>query len=525
MERYKSVDKHNMVKIDEPLNTEMATTQQWFETIEQVGDGFWDWNLISGEIAYSRRWKEVLGFSEAEIGNTKDEWFARIHPDDQRKVYSLVNAIMEGAQLVFTSEYRLKRKDDSWIWVQTRGKATRDAGGMVVRLAGINTDVTERHQQEVLLQNELTYARRLNDTLDYVPALIYIKNKKGQYVYGNSTVLELFNISARDLPGSEDERFFSPQTAAHMREADRRVLEHGENTREEIEIFPGTADDRVYFEIKTPLYDLNGDIWGLCGVSTDITERKRVEAKIRGLNEALETRVRERTSQLELAQQELASLSYSMAHSLKTPLRALDGFSYLLLEEYHQQLDDQGKDYLNRIRNASHRMWQVTDDLLNLLSITRSELILSKVDLSLVAQDTIKMFRNTQPERQVEFICPDGLVAEADGLMAQILMGHLLNNAWKFTRSRQPAVIELGRLLQEGKPVFFIRDNGVGIDMAYIEKLFGVFQRLHSPDEFEGSGIGLAIAQRIIQRHGGRIWAEGTVDQGAIFYFSFSNLF
>jgi len=515
------VNQQSLEKKAARLNSEQDPARGWFETIEQAGDGFWDWNLISGEISYSRRWKEVLGFSETEIGNTKDEWFARIHPDDQRKVYTVVNAIMDGAQTVFSSEYRLHCKDGGWIWLLTRGRAIHDDGGMVVRLSGINTDVTDRHQQEMTLQNELTQARRLNDTLDYVSAYIYIKNKKRQYVYGNSAALELFNISARELMGCEDDRFFPPEAVARLREVDRRVLEEGEMTREEIEVFPGTPGWRVLFEIKTPIYDENGDIWGLCSVSTDVSERKQVEAEIRRLNEVLETRVIERTSQLELAQQELAALTSSMAHSLKTPLRALDGFSYLLLEEYHQYLDDQGKDYLKRIRNASHRMWQVTDDLLNLLSITRSELSLSRVNLSLVAQDIIKMFKNTQPERQVEFVCPEGLVVEADVLMTQIFIGHLLNNAWKFTRSRQPARIELGSLVQDGKTVFFIRDNGVGMDMAYIQKLFGVFQQLHSPEEYEGSGISLAMVQRIIQRHGGRIWAEGAVDQGATFYFTF----
>ena len=505
----------------ELLNAELAATRLWMDTIEAAGDGFWDWNLISGDMTYSRRWKEKLGFSEEEIGRTKDEWFARIHPDDQRKVYAVVNTMMDGAQDVFSSEYRLQCKDGSWIWLLTRGKATRDAGGMLVRLSGINTDVTERRQRETLLQDELAYTRRINDTLDYVQAYIYIKTKDRKYVYGNSAFLELFNIKGRELPGCDDSRFFPPETVARLGEVDRRVLEQGEITQEEMEASPGAAGWRAYFEIKNPIYDENGDIWGLCGVFTDITERKKVEAEIRRLNDELETHVQERTSQLELAQQELAALAASMAHSLKTPLRALDGFSYLLLDEYSAGLDAQGQDYLNRIRSASRRIWQVTDDLLNLLSIARSDLSLARVNLSSVARDIIGRLKADQPERQIEFICPDSLVVEADTTMAQIMMENLLNNAWKFTRSRHQTRIELGSLVREGNPVYFVRDNGVGIDMAYIEKLFGVFQRLHSPDEFEGSGIGLAITQRIIQRHGGRIWAEGVVDQGATFYFSF----
>ena len=183
----------------------------------------------------------------------------------------------------------------------------------------------------------------------------------------------------------------------------------------------------------------------------EISERKQVENEVRNLNEVLETRVKERTVQLELANQELASLSYSMAHSLKTPIRALDGYSYILLEEYNHVLDEIGKDYLNRLRNASHRIWQVTDDLMELLSITRRELELNQMNLSLMAQEIIREFKVAQPERQVEFMCTERLIVEADPEMTEVLMYNLLENAWKFTRDRQPAYIELGGQVQEGK--------------------------------------------------------------------------
>jgi predicted ATPase/signal transduction histidine kinase len=251
-----------------------------------------------------------------------------------------------------------------------------------------------------------------------------------------------------------------------------------------------------------------------------LVDEKTVELK--KANETLEARVEQRTSQLEMANQELATISYSMAHSIKTPLRALDGFSYMLMDEYNSILDKQGKNYLKRIRNASRDMWQVTDGLMKFLAITREDIHLSQIDISLMAQETMRSIRQLTPERQFEFICPDHLITTADPEMMRILLGNLLDNAWKFTRkSKHLPRIEVGNLLQDGQSVFFIRDNGVGFDMAYYSKLFGIFQRLHSVEDFDGNGVGLAVAQRIIQRHGGRIWADSEVNHGATFYFTF----
>ena len=165
-------------------------------------------------------------------------------------------------------------------------------------------------------------------------------------------------------------------------------------------------------------------------------------------------------------------------------------------------------------------MWQVTDGLVELLSVTRGDLKLDRVDLGELARGTLRDLQSAQPERQVEFVCGEGLNVKADAGMMRVLLGSLLGNAWKFSRERQPARIELGSLVEQGKTVYFVRDNGAGFDMAYIQKLFGVFQRLHAADQFEGNGVGLAMAQRIIRRHGGRIWAAAAVNQGATFYFT-----
>jgi light-regulated signal transduction histidine kinase (bacteriophytochrome) len=234
----------------------------------------------------------------------------------------------------------------------------------------------------------------------------------------------------------------------------------------------------------------------------------------------LEERVRQRTALLEAANQELESFAYSISHDLRAPLRGIDGWSLALLEDYHDLLDGQGRQYLNSLRSEAQRMGQLFDDRLNLSLVTRTAMSFSQVDLSSVGQTITARMQNEDPNRQVDCVIQRGLTATGDPHLIEITLTHLLENAWKFTGPRPVARIEFGQTQVEGSPVFFVRDNGVGFDMVFAKKLFGDFQRLHKTKDFPGTGIGLSIVQRIIQRHGGRVWAEAHVDQGAAFYFT-----
>jgi light-regulated signal transduction histidine kinase (bacteriophytochrome) len=233
--------------------------------------------------------------------------------------------------------------------------------------------------------------------------------------------------------------------------------------------------------------------------------------------------VRERTTQLEAANQELSAFAYSVSHDLRAPLRGIDGWSLALVEDYGPQLDQRAHQYLGRVRSETQRMGMLIDDLLELSRVTRAEMETKPVDLTSIAHKVAARLRESNPARPVEFVIDPELRSKGDLRLLDIALTNLFANAVKFTAPRSEARIEFGSQERDGETVFYVRDNGVGFDMAFAGSLFGAFQRLHKTSEFPGTGIGLATVQRIIHRHGGRVWAEAKVNQGATFYFTLAH--
>jgi len=274
----------------------------------------------------------------------------------------------------------------------------------------------------------------------------------------------------------------------------------------------------TYFS-ASPLYDDAGRVRGSLGVVVDLTERKGAEAEVLRLNENLERRVKERTAQLEIINKELEAFSYSVSHDLRAPLRSIRGFSEVLLERYCKQLDPTGQEFLKRACQSSQQMETLIEDLLKLSRVSRSELQRQEVNLSRIAESVASELKKSDPQRGVEFVIEPSLEARGDERLLRVALDNLLRNAWKFTGKQPCAKIEVGS--SKGPPqAFFVRDNGAGFDMTYSSRLFGVFQRLHTVSEFPGTGIGLATVQRIVARHGGRVWATGEVNRGATFFFT-----
>jgi PAS domain S-box-containing protein len=287
--------------------------------------------------------------------------------------------------------------------------------------------------------------------------------------------------------------------------------------------FPLRAADGHYGWFLTrvyPIKDASGGVVRWFGTNTDVSEKRAADDAIRKLNATLEQRVEERTAQLESANKELEAFSYSVSHDLRSPLRAVDGFSQAVLEDYGKLLPDEGRRYLQTVRQGAQRMGALIDDLLTFSRLSRAPLHNQEINLVKQVNQVLEELSAQREGRQIMIRVDDLPACQGDQALLHQVWINLLSNALKYTRNCPVATVEIGCKIEEGEKVYFVRDNGAGFDMRYMHKLFGVFQRLHRTDEFEGTGVGLAIVQRVIHRHGGQIWAEAVPNKGATFYFT-----
>lgn len=380
--------------------------------------------------------------------------------------------------------------------------------------ASIISAAIQRQQAEAALRDNEALLRAI---IDNIPFDLWVCDAQDRYILQNPISIER---AGRLIGKTVSELNAPPQVRAYFAEKDRRALS-GETIHEEVETLI-QGERRYLLNVHTPIRR-DEHLLGFVGMNIDLTERKRAEEAIHQLNTDLERRVLERTAQLEATNRELEAFSYSVSHDLRAPLRAVNGFARMLEEEHLHHLSPEAQRLLSRIQENAQRMSQLIDDLLNLSRLTRAQLHRQPIQLSHLAREACLAQQQREPHRRVEWQIEPALTAYGDPNLLKIVLENLLSNAWKFTAQRPQAHIEVGSQLQSnGERAFFVRDNGAGFDMRYADKLFGAFQRLHHPDEFEGTGIGLATVQRIIHRHGGRVWATGAVDQGATFYFTLS---
>lgn len=367
-------------------------------------------------------------------------------------------------------------------------------------------DITERKQAEEALQQTRDY---LNNLLDYANAPIIVWDPQFRITRFNRAFERLTGLRASEVLGRQLDILFPEdsrdESLGHIREA--AAGERWETV--EIPILRQDGSVRTVLWNSATLYGTDGKtVVATIAQGQDITERKQAEEQLK-----------QRTLELEAANKELESFSYSVSHDLRAPLRSMDGFSQALLEDYSGKLDDEGRDYLKRIQDSASNMAQLIDDMLELSRLTRVSMRRESVNLSELAESITAELKKTQPKRHVEVSIAPGLVVYGDAKLFRVVLENLLDNAWKFTAKTPQARIEMGITEHDGGEAYFVRDNGPGFDMAYADKLFVPFQRLHKTTEFPGTGIGLATVKRIIHRHGGQVWGEGKVGKGATFYF------
>jgi PAS domain S-box-containing protein len=405
----------------------------------------------------------------------------------------------------------IHKSPDGRYW-QMAGKPILDNDGVMIGVLDTALDISELMLTEQALQES---EARFHRMLKVIPDMVSVHDPDMNLMYSN------WNGFAAVPP---EKQILNTKCYKTYRGYDQicpdcqavSVLESKEPFYGEFEISAGYwIDLRVI-----PLLASNGEVEFFVEWVRDISDLKKIEKELKDFNIELEEKVSERTTQLKAVNKELESFAYSISHDFRAPLRALDGFSASLQTKYDEHLDNEGRHYLDRIRNAAIYMSNLVDDLLDLSRITRRDFKQQQVDLSKLTSEIVVALKVAEPQRKARFKIASDLHVRGDAALLQSALQNLLENAWKFSSKEPQAEIEVGWTTVEGETVFFVRDNGVGFDMAYTKNLFGAFQRLHKVDEFPGTGIGLATVQRIINRHGGRIWAESKVGKGATFFFT-----
>jgi PAS domain S-box-containing protein len=391
----------------------------------------------------------------------------------------------------------------------------RDGGAGIVATV---RDVTEQRRTEERLDESES---RFRIMADGAPVLLWMAGPDSNCTFFNQVWLDFTGRTLEAEYGVGWAAGVHPEDFQHCMHVYLNAFVERRDFRMEYRLRRADGEYRWILDTGRPRFASDGSFEGYIGSCIDITELRESALRLRRMNDDLEDRVERRTADMKRANEELESFSYSISHDLRAPLRAIDGFSSILLELHAPALDKNGMHYLQRIRSGAERMGELIDDLLNLSRLSRSELRPVAVDLTALARVVLEELQKNEPDRRLEVVVAEGMTATGDARLLRVVLENLIGNAWKFTRHTGNARIELGRGTDDnGRSCFFVKDNGAGFDMAYSDKLFGAFQRLHRESEFEGTGIGLATVARIVRRHGGTIWADAAPDRGATFYFN-----
>jgi PAS domain S-box-containing protein len=495
--------------------------------------------------AWNRGAEKIFGYPAAEVmGKPMPMLFP---PERMNEESDILERIRHGGSVEHFETVQV-RKDGRRIDVSATISPVKDRSGTIVGASKIARDITERKRantaladqaeqlsrqaEELLRSQQALEAQKLmlQSVLDSMEEGLVAVDERGKFILWNPAAERIVGLGPAEMSPEQ----WSTHYGLYLPDAvtpfppEQNPLQRamrGEGGAAEMYLSNRNLGGGIWIEINaSPLKDKDGALRGGVVAFRDVTQRRANEREIRKLNDELEQRVVERTAQLEAANKELETFSYSVSHDLRAPLRHIGGFSRILVEDFGPSLPDEVQHYLQRIEQGASRMGQLVDGLLALTHMGRQALAVQITDLHGVVKDVIAMLEPESEGRQVEWKITDLPSVECDPILIRQVFQNLIGNALKYSRRRSPAVIEIGRTEKDGQGAIFVRDNGVGFDMKYVDKLFGLFQRLHRAEEFEGTGVGLATVRRIIQKHGGRVWAEGEVNRGSTFFFTIGGL-
>jgi PAS domain S-box-containing protein len=514
-------ERHRLAHLVERRTEELQLSREQLQrAVDSGGVGVWEFDFIHDQLHWNDQCRRIFGIREDQLPPGRDKYASLIHPDD-REMVMRANRIAVENRSELRVEHRIIRPDGAERWVAAIGRAVYDAAGQPIAMRGAALDITERRLADEELRNREHMQRQM---IESSPVAMLMVDGQQRVLHGNATFTRLFGYAPSDVPDIGawwPLAYPDPEYREVVRAEWSRRMEQAAERHQPVEPMEAivTCRDGTRRTIHAATSEV-GDRTLI--VFTDMTERKLAEQAIREMNATLERRVKERTAELEAANKELESFSYSVSHDLRAPLRGIDGWSLALLEDFGDRLDETARGYLHRVRAETQRLGQLIDDLLKLSRTTRAEFRPTALDLSALVTQTAHRVAATHPGSRAQFSCQPGLTTHGDPGLLEAALYNLLDNAWKFTARVAQPQIEFGRTETLSGPAFYIRDNGAGFDMRHARKLFGAFQRMHAQEDFAGTGVGLATVQRIVRRHGGRIWADSIPGQQTTFYFQLS---
>jgi PAS domain S-box-containing protein len=503
----------DQIEAQQQLELTSRELSNLFNTIDDV---MYSVDMVSYQvIQMSPSCEKVYGYKPMDFFEDNELWNRVMHPDDRYLLEDHFARINSGRQV--KNQHRIIHRDGSIRWVENSVIPSVDATGRVIRLDGVSRDITDRKMIEQDLERT---NRELNTLFNSIDEVIYsVDVMAGRVIQMSPACEKVYGYKPEDFYADIElwNKMTHPldreQVAGHF-----AMLMAGEQVIDQCRVINRNNELRWVEYNMIPTIDAQGMLIRIDGVTKDITERKNTEQNIRALNESLEQKVKERTAALEASNKELEAFGYSVSHDLRAPLRIIRGYSNLLSSEYGTQLNDEAREYITSIMTNADHMSQLIDDLLNLSKLGRSALIKSPVNMNDLVTTVITELEEMTLS-QPEIIIHELPCTNCDPNLIKQVWVNLVSNALKYSRKTDHPKIEIGSH-QNGSLIYYIKDNGAGFDMKHAGKLFEVFQRLHLASDFEGTGVGLALTQRIISRHGGRIWADAKINEGATFYFT-----